>query len=167
MALASLAPFAIAADRESSATAVEGHTAYVAHYEERVIEENWAVIAGHARCSLSVASVEIYSAPTCPGSGPSAVYAVAYGAPDPRRDPTLSPTGRTVGFTDPNGVHWSVAEFTYGIPRAPSLVPDYAYVVEVGPEVRDAATGTVYDFLVAVDEARGWDRASLYVGAVP
>lgn len=43
------------------------------------------------------------------------VWATQEGAPDPRDNPTLAPTGNAFEFTDPNNRYWNVREYSYQV----------------------------------------------------
>ncbi|MGQ0535551.1 MAG: hypothetical protein ACT4PT_05725 [Methanobacteriota archaeon] len=90
--------------------------------------------------------------------GSGFVVAVPSGGLDPRDEP-LHLTGRTQVFTDPNGASWTVSEATYA--------GGVAWIVPVGPAVRDATTGGVYNFVALYDFAAldAYGPGTVWVGS--
>ena len=94
------------------------------------------------------------------------VYVTAPGAPDPRGDASLAPTGLVVPFTDPNGLRWRVVEYAYGGARAGEGGPHRAFVSEAGPRAFDATAGAAYNFVSFVDVGLAEPQGANTVDAV-
>jgi len=94
-------------------------------------------------------------------------------APDPRGNPSLSPTGTVFEFTDPNGQEWTVTEYTYHVLSAAReeattvhaagveagleaegdarAVEFHTWVVEIGEDTYDPTIERDYNFVNVVD----------------
>jgi hypothetical protein len=99
------------------------------------------------------------------------VYAYPAGAPDPRGNPTLLPSGRSWDFADPNAGQWHVVEYTYrqlDVAVHQDLgLPDFlgedvrteqtnhtAWIVEAGEPIRDPTLHEDYNFVVLLDTTK-------------
>ncbi|MCA1813710.1 MAG: hypothetical protein LC624_07140 [Halobacteriales archaeon] len=173
--LAALAatPLAAAADSNPHAqNVVAGHTVFA---ELTPDGSSFAAIAGSVQCQVLWFNDQVLFRVPAGTTGMCGdarfVYAYPAGAPDPRGNPTLAPTGRAWDFTDPNGAGWHVAEYQYrqlDITLHQDLgLPDYigsdlradqtnhtAWVVEAGQPIRDPTILRDYNFVVLVDTAK-------------
>ena len=187
------APAAYAAtELDKSAIAVGNHTTFVEillQEEERVPGHEYAAIAGIVACRpanpignavLWFNDKLLFQAPgprapdtRCVIERDTHVYAVAEGAPDPRNNPSLTPTGDVFEFTDPNGVDWTVVEYAYfelTIERREStsvvagpitasldaelhtrLIKRLTWVVRVDEPTFDPTIGDFYNFVVLLN----------------
>lgn len=153
----------------SSNQVVEGHTVFAQLVPD---SGDLAAIAGSVQCQVlwfnNQVLFRVPAGTTSLCGDASFVYAYPAGAPDPRGNPTLRPTGRVWDFTDPNGAPWHVAEYAYNqldlAVNQDMGLPDFvsdnatlrqlnytAWVVETGPPIHDPTIQQDYNFVVLVD----------------
>lgn len=172
LAAALALPGAAAAEPLSSVAVVEGHTVFV-HLSPG--GSDLAAIAGSVMCQVLWFNDQVLFRAPAGSTGLCGdarfVYAYPGNAPDPRGNPTLRPTGRTWDFADPNGAPWHVVEYEYkqlhvqvnqnlGLPNFVSeniTIEQFnytAWLVEVGPSVRDPTLNEDYNFVLLVDTGK-------------
>lgn len=120
-------------------TALPGPTFAVVAAED----PDYAVVSGIAPGTTLFGLLQV--------DAPEMVYAT--GGADPRGQ-ALKATGTVFDFTDPNGAHWVVREYTFG--------GNYAYGVEVGEKHNDETIGD-YNFVLIVHSGKLGGSASLFV----